>query len=144
MLRSSVCQLALATAILALTLSGAAPQQQQEPNKKPADTSTQISGGQLFLSYCAPCHGKDAKGNGPSARALTVSPPDLTILAKRNNGTFPAEHFASVLKHGINVPAHGSAEMPIWGSTFVDAKTHQLVTMRVNDLIHYLESIQAK
>lgn len=140
---SHVRNLALTIAVLTLMASGASPQQQEPPKKVP-DTSTQVPGAQLFLSYCAPCHGKDAKGNGPSAKALIVSPPDLTTLAKRNNGTFPAEHFANVLKHGINVPAHGSAEMPIWGSTFVDAKTHQLVTMRVNDLIHYLESVQAK
>jgi mono/diheme cytochrome c family protein len=143
MIGSGVNDLILAMAILTFAAPVAA-HQQQEPPKKVGNTSIQIPGGQLFLSYCAPCHGKDAKGNGPSAPALTVSPPDLTTLSKRNNGKFPADYFASVLKNGINVPAHGSAEMPIWGSTFADAKTHRIVAMRVSDLIHYLESIQAK
>jgi hypothetical protein len=40
--------------------------------------------------------------------------------------------------------ATGTAEMPIWGSTFADIKTHRVVTMRVADMIRYLESIQAK
>jgi hypothetical protein len=78
------------------------------------------------------------------AAVLKVPPPDLTTLTKRNNGKLPADHIASVLKNGVNVPAHGTAEMPIWGSTFADIKTHRVVTMRVTDMVRYLESIQAK
>ena len=48
------------------------------------------------------------------------------------------------LKNGVEVPAHGTAEMPIWGSTFADIKTHRVVTMRVTELIQYLESVQTK
>jgi mono/diheme cytochrome c family protein len=135
--------LVMAIATFTFTAPVVAPQQQERP-KEVANTSNQISGGQIFLSYCAPCHGKDAKGNGPAAAALTVSPPDLTTLSKRNKGKFPADYFASVLKNGVDVPAHGSAEMPIWGSTFADAKTHRIVTIRINDVVQYLESLQAK
>jgi mono/diheme cytochrome c family protein len=118
--------------------------QEQPPAKKTDNTPVKLTGGQIFQAYCAPCHGKDAKGNGPLASALKVPPPDLTILSKRSNGKFPADYVANVLKNGANVPAHGSAEMPIWGPAFVDYKTHQLVTLRIGELTHYLESLQAK
>ena len=39
--------------------------------------------------YCATCHGRDGKGNGPVAAALKVVPPDLTRLARDNGGAFP-------------------------------------------------------
>ena len=42
-----------------------------------------------FQSSCASCHGADGKGKGPVSEQLKVPPPDLTILAKNNNGVFP-------------------------------------------------------
>ena len=141
---SSVARnLVLSIAFLSLTVPIATAQEQQ-PSKKAANVPIELSGEQIFKSYCAPCHGKDAKGSGPMAPALKVPPPDLTTLAKRNNGKFPADYFSTVLKSGENLPAHGSSEMPIWGSTFADANTQRIVTIRVNDLTQYLESLQAK
>ena len=78
------------------------------------------------------------------AAVLKVPPPDLTILSKRNNGKFPVDYIGTVVKNGVNVPAHGTAEMPIWGATFTDYRTHQLVTLRISELTRYLESLQAK
>jgi mono/diheme cytochrome c family protein len=40
----------------------------------------------MFRSYCAVCHGLDAKGSGPAAPALKMEPADLTTLAKENQG----------------------------------------------------------
>ena len=116
----------------------------QKPEKVPIKPAPAESGQAMFSQYCAVCHGKDAKGSGPVAPALIVPPPDLTTLSKRNNGKFPADYFTTVLKSGVNAPAHGSVEMPIWGSTFADAKTQRIVTIRVNDLMQYLESLQTK
>jgi mono/diheme cytochrome c family protein len=42
-----------------------------------------------FQSSCASCHGTDAKGKGPASDQLKIPPPDLTMLAKNNNGVFP-------------------------------------------------------
>lgn len=133
----------LSIALLFLTGPLGRAREQQAPKKTPS-APIELSGGELFKSYCAPCHGSDAKGNGPMAAVLKVPPPDLTILSRRNNGKFPADHVATVLKNGVDVPAHGTAEMPIWGSTFADIKTHRVVTVRIADLIRYLESQQAK
>jgi mono/diheme cytochrome c family protein len=126
-----------------LTLLTVPVRARQAPKKNPS-AAIELSGGEMFKSYCAPCHGIDAKGNGPMISALKVPPPDLTTLSRRNNGKFPADHVAAVLRNGVDVPAHGSAEMPIWGSTFADIKTHRVVTMRITDLTRYLESLQAK
>jgi mono/diheme cytochrome c family protein len=143
MLFSVTRNLFLSTALLFSIGSLGRAREQQAPKKTP-NTTIELSGKELFKSYCAPCHGSDAKGNGPMAAALKVPPPDLTILSRRNNGNFPADHVAIVLKNGTDVPAHGTAEMPIWGSTFADIKTHRVVAVRITDLIHYLESVQAK
>jgi mono/diheme cytochrome c family protein len=42
-----------------------------------------------YLSSCANCHGEDGKGKGPFSETLKTPPPDLTTLAKKNNGVFP-------------------------------------------------------
>ena len=143
MFRSAARNFVLLVGVLSFTVPNAVSRE-QGPSNNVTSVPNELSGGRLFLSYCAPCHGKDAKGGGPVGSELKVSPPDLTTLSKRHNGKFPADYFASVLKNGINAPAHGSAEMPIWGSTFADVKTRQIITIRVDDLIQYLESLQAK
>jgi mono/diheme cytochrome c family protein len=134
----------LSMALLCVTSSIAKAGEQQAPKKTVSTTSAELSGEEIFKSYCATCHGSDGKGKGPMAAVLKVPPPDLTTLSRRNNGKFPADQIASVLKNGVDVPAHATAEMPIWGSTFADIKTHRVVTMRVTDMILYLESIQTK
>ena len=42
-----------------------------------------------YHSSCAPCHGSDGKGTGPVSAGLTVPPPDLTVLTKKDNWVFP-------------------------------------------------------
>jgi mono/diheme cytochrome c family protein len=122
--------LLLLTPVFAFVLVGATQQRQPKTEKAPVEAK------EWFRAYCAPCHGADAKGHGPAASALKVPPPDLTTLAKRNNGKFPEDYFKKVLVHGVAVPAHGTAEMPIWGPTFAGVNERQLT--------QYLESVQAK
>jgi|GEM_PF-2935581 hypothetical protein len=47
------------------------------------------TGKQLFYTYCAACHGKDARGNGPMASFSAVAVPDLTLLRRRYHGDIP-------------------------------------------------------
>ena len=56
------------------------------------------SGKDMFNSYCAVCHGTDAKGAGPAASAMKTNPVDLTALAKKSGGKYPASHVAAVLR----------------------------------------------
>ena len=71
-----------------------------------------------FLSSCASCHGADAKGKGPVSDQLKIPPPDLTILAKNNNGVFPTNAVYEIINGSKTIPAHGTREMPIWGERF--------------------------
>ena len=58
---------------------------------KAAQGSQPTEGRQLFVKYCASCHGTSARGDGPAAEALRVKPADLTQFAARNSGLFPVE-----------------------------------------------------
>lgn len=103
-------------------------------------------GKQMYISYCAPCHGVDGRGNGPVAGALKAQPTDLTVLAKANGGKYPDTHVYSVLAFGSNVPAHGSAQMPVWGSILGTMAQGRPMDrqLRMSNLSRYLESMQAR
>jgi len=102
------------------------------------------SGHDIFMDRCGACHGDDGKGNGPAVGALKVAPADLTLLAKRNEGTFPAERVRKMLSEWVDISAHGSREMPIWGDLFLpkSAADQEIANERFKKLVAYLESIQ--
>ena len=114
--------------------------------KHPARKANTQSGKETFLKYCASCHGEDAKGNGPAAIALQPPPSDLTTLAKRQNGKFPAGYVGALLKFGRNLAAHGSGDMPVWGARFRDLDPIQDPTgqQHLDDVVAYIESLQVK
>jgi len=105
-----------------------------------------LSGKQLYSSYCALCHGGDGKGGGPFSTQLKVWPPDLTQLAKKNGGVFPAMHVQEAIDGEFGKSAHGTSEMPIWGPVF-RSMAHggkDSARVRINALVKYLESMQEK
>lgn len=74
-------------------------------------------GQQEFDSRCASCHGKDGKGNGWLTYFITIQPPDLTLLAKKNGGILPVDRlYMSVSGDGVAI--HGPSDMPAWGKTY--------------------------
>jgi mono/diheme cytochrome c family protein len=116
-------------------------------NKEPVRTTPANSGSEMYKSYCAACHGKNGKGDGPAAAALKVPPPDLTTLAQRNSGKYPTLRVASILRGQETLVAHGDQEMPVWGPLFrsIDiSKPSSDVELRIVNLNNYLESLQAK
>lgn len=137
-----------------------AQQSQATLKKGPTQKTSTPPGQDMFNNYCAVCHGKDAKGNGPAAAALKVPPADLTTLAQRHGGKFPTEYVTTVLQYGIeNVKAHGSKDMPVWGPLFgpsgslsksqslplADARdADAVVSLKVHNLSQYIESLQVK
>jgi len=104
------------------------------------------SGKDMFNSYCAVCHGKDAKGNGPAASALKSAPADLTALAQKNGGKYPSAHVSAVIRGEATLPSHGTQDMPVWGPLFssISGGHDALVQQRVANLVNYIETIQAK
>jgi mono/diheme cytochrome c family protein len=102
-----------------------------------------MHGPDLYRVYCASCHGREGKGNGPAAVALRVPPSDLTALAKRQNGVFPALEVTRMIRGGSNITAHGTDEMPMWGTIFraLDPSDAR-VKARIDSLVSYIEAIQ--
>jgi mono/diheme cytochrome c family protein len=112
----------------------------------PITNAPSTSGKEMFNSYCAVCHGKDGKGDGPAASAMKTSPTNLTDLAKNNGGKFPAAHVAAVLRGQAGAPSHGSQDMPIWGPLFSSiSQGHEgQVQQRITNLVGYVDGLQAK
>jgi mono/diheme cytochrome c family protein len=104
------------------------------------------SGAALFRTYCASCHGSDARGAGPMAAHLRVLPPSLTSFALRNSGVFPSERVRRIID-GRDIPAHGSFEMPIWGDAFRRTReglSEEAAAARIDAIVKYLETIQER
>ena len=111
-----------------------------------------------YRSSCAACHGLDGKGNGPTKPALTKHPTNLTTLAKENAGVFPVQRVYEVIDGRQAVTAHGTRDMPIWGTQYLaeaDFYYHYMegmgphtrepfVRARIMALIDYLNRIQLK
>jgi len=108
-------------------------------------TSNPPSGADLYQEDCAVCHGNDLRGGGPVPSPCRV-PPDLTTLARQHGGKFPGSYVSDILRNGIAMPAHGPAEMPIWGADFRlgDQLNEAEISLRVAALTSYIESRQRK
>ena len=110
-----------------------------------ARETVEVSGAKLFHYYCAACHGRDGKGDGPAAPGLKTQPADLTLLAKKNGSKFPADRVLYVLTGETQSRLHGSKDMPIWGPIFRRVGPGpNLGRQRARNVVEYLQSIQAK
>jgi mono/diheme cytochrome c family protein len=136
--------------MVAILIAGSVTSRSQESKstvkREAAPVTSPASGKEMFVSYCASCHGKDAKGNGPAANALKQLPADLTTLAKRNGGKYPSDKVTSILRGQTSLMAHGDQEMPVWGPVFwrMSQGHEEQVQMRIANLNRYLESLQEK
>ena len=112
-----------------------------------AVTLDDYSGAELFERFCASCHGEGARGNGPVAATLNVAVPDLTMIRARY-GDFPATMIRDVVDgRGIDMRAHGTRTMPVWGYEFWVEEGGDVVAQRsvrevINKLVEYLRSLQ--
>ncbi len=106
-----------------------------------------------FRNYCAACHGVSGVGDGTIAEFLTLTVPDLTRLTKKNGGLFPRERVAGVIDGREEVRVHGARDMPVWGDWFdqeavspdTDKESREMIVRdRIDSLVGYIESIQAK
>ena len=76
------------------------------------------TGGEIFRTYCASCHGTSARGDGPLASAMNRKPANLTEIAKRNGGEYPSEMVFKVIDGRQPIRGHGGPDMPVWGDVF--------------------------
>ena len=109
-----------------------------------ADAAAAAKGRVTYGRYCVSCHGPQAKGDGPLARDLRVSVPDLTTLAQRNGGKFPHDRVVQVIQDGETVRGHGTADMPAWGDAFKKTKGtgEATVDAAIRNLSQYLRTLQ--
>ena len=124
----------------------AAPKASKPAVKKVAPGYTDPSSGkEMYMAYCASCHGADGKGEGPAESALKKPPTNLTMIAAKNGGIFPEAHIAQIIKGDSMTAAHGNKDMPVWGPVFLEMghDTAQ-VQLRIRNLTKYLASIQQK
>jgi len=133
----------LLVAAMVLGAGGVAAQQAMDPGKSE------------FAENCASCHGIDGKGNGSLGNLLQRSPPDLTQLAKKNQGVLPINRLYEVID-GAGVPSHGSRDMPVWGWEYRVEQSQALreargrydepamVRARILTLLEYISRIQVR
>lgn len=98
-----------------------------------------------FRTYCASCHGREGRGDGPLARSLRFRPADLTVIARHNEGQFPADHVRAVIDGRKRVDGHGPGDMPAWGDAFknsVEGYSEEHVVEKIDQLTAYIEAIQ--
>jgi mono/diheme cytochrome c family protein len=133
--------LAVACLTLFVTCAGPAPVLAQV--KPPAQDYT--SGGYLFQTFCASCHGTDGKGRGPMAEALHVPPTDLTRLSARTGGAFPRRLVSEWIDGRRTATAHG-ANMPVWGDALrlTQGPSEAIVRRRIEALVRHIESLQVE
>lgn len=77
-----------------------------------------MSGQELYVRFCASCHGVTGSGDGPVASSFTVEVPDLTLIARRAKGAYPRERIEKIIDGRYIVAAHGTRTMPVWGEDF--------------------------
>ena len=128
-------------------------------DQTPVGSKAIPAGSGLYSTYCAVCHGPDAKGSGPLADSLKRRPADLTLLARNNKGSYDRDMVRRIID-GKNpqvaarllsafkssVKGHGGGDMPVWGDAFersVDAGP-QAVQERLDALVDYLATLQVK
>ncbi|MEO8360559.1 MAG: cytochrome C [Vicinamibacteria bacterium] len=146
---------AIATTVTLAFGGLAVAQKTPEPSKPGADILQQAAGpdvgeaalgSTIYLRYCAVCHGRSLKGDGPIAVGLINKPVDLTALAAKNKGTFPYDKVVAMIDGRQTTRMHGTPDMPVWGDVFTltegtDAPNAEIAIKR---LTHYIWSSQTK
>jgi mono/diheme cytochrome c family protein len=136
--------IAVPAALLSGQVAATSERTKAQVKKIPAPYTLASSGKDMYVAYCASCHGKNGKGDGPAASALKSVPTDLTQLAAKNKGTFPENYVSQTIKGDFDTPSHGSKDMPVWGPIFgaMGTKSDGVVQLRIRNLTKYIASLQ--
>lgn len=123
-----------------------------EPSNAPAPAVEAVSTDPLargqahYRQYCEQCHGEQAMGDGRLSDLLKVAPPNLTLLAARNQGVFPADYVYRMIDGREELKSHGLREMPVWGNIWTDtdgSPEHEAeIRQQISELVEYLRSVQ--
>ena len=107
-----------------------------------------------YAAKCASCHRLSGKGEGSFSEIMKIKTPDRTMIAKRNGGVFPVDRVKATIDGRDTPRAHGSGDMPIWGSRYSREAapryddyrfdSEAFVQVRVLALVDYLHRLQAR
>lgn len=128
------------TAMVAAALAVATARVEAAKEKPP-------DGAALYVAYCASCHGRSGRGDGPVAEYLKIPPADLTLISSRAQGVFPTHEVGRVIDGRQVVRAHGDAAMPVWGDAFKPLSPgidEAEVRARIDALVKYLAAMQPR
>ena len=111
------------------------------------EPAPRLAGVDLYLNYCAACHGANGEGEGPVASVMKIQVPNLRVLSQRNDGSFPEEAITEYIDGRTSVVAHGDRQMPIWGDVFRwendgDPSAEQRVAQRIAAIVEFLKEFQ--
>ncbi|HXO43960.1 MAG TPA: c-type cytochrome [Candidatus Cybelea sp.] len=151
-MRISIATFCLFLALIAAVAAEAKTKSQTSPQvapEGPVDESRpalihSLNGAELYRAYCASCHGKTGRGDGPVAPELKAPAPDLTSITRTHGGEFPEVRIRGVIVGDGMIASHGGREMPVWGPIFHQTENGvDRGNARVEHLLKYLESIQS-
>jgi mono/diheme cytochrome c family protein len=80
-----------------------------------AEDLVALPGKQLYVQFCAACHGEEGRGDGSVSSYFRVEVPDLTLIARRHGGSYPRDLVERIIDGRHILTAHGTRTMPIWG-----------------------------
>ena len=114
-----------------------------------AAETQQDTGKAPYVKYCGACHGPEARGDGIAGTFIRPKPPDLTLIAKRNHGEFPARKVMEIIDGRNTLRAHGDPDMPVWGEIFHeqadwDARRRADVQEKIRLITEHLGTVQRK
>lgn len=106
-------------------------------------------GERTYRLFCVGCHGATGRGNADVLDALELPGIDLTAIAARNGGTFPAGAVKAAIL-GTGREGHARLEMAPWAEVFAgefesfkaQVVINQMVDRRIDHLVAYIESLQ--
>jgi len=140
--------LALPLVAIAGCRSVSGSERAEAPPAAAAPAGAVESGTDLYLQYCASCHGVGAHGDGPTAETLRKPPSDLTRLSARWGAPLDKERLATFID-GRDAPrAHGTPEMPVWGERlYAGERAHSPAREAARRgtillILEYLETLQ--
>lgn len=81
-------------------------------------------GKKLYEQYCATCHGRSGKGDGPAAAGLNPKPRNHTDAKYMK--TLSDDHLFKTIKEG-GAAVGKSPIMPAWGASIPDDQIRDLV-----------------
>lgn len=82
------------------------------------------------------------------AAAMQTKPSDLTLIAKKNGGTFPSDRVFRSIDGRNPAMGHGGPNMPVWSDALKRAEgggtSPAAVKEKIDSLVSFLESVQVK